>query len=267
MDSTQVTLSNSFKSLNDEMSSKITVVIPAYNEENRISTILHGLVKSDDVAQVLVIFDGNDKTPDVASSFGNKVKILSYPTKLGRGGAILEGLKFANSEVITFADADNAAPWYEVIRLSKMVTNNTPCIIGSRYAKGARLLKRESYFKIFAGRIWHYLIFLILGIKYKDVQCGLKCFTRDVVWRVLPSITITNRLFDADLLFNIEKKGFKIREIGIDYVNNEDSRMPYLHMIPLMFLYLFGIVIAHSKIGRRFNTHFKLMSDKLNRIH
>lgn len=267
MNPDQPALSYSFKNSSFEKNNAVTVVIPAYNEEDRILPILEGLVKSDEVVQVLVIFDGNDRTPEVASSFGNKVKVFSYPAKLGRGGAIIEGLKLANSKVITFADADNAAPWYEVLRLSKMVTNNTPCVIGSRYTKDAKLLKRESYFKILAGRIWHYFIFLFLGLKYKDVQCGLKCFSRDLLKEVLPSVTITNRLFDVDLLFNIERKGFKITEVGIEYVHNSDSRMPYLHMIPIMFLYLFGIRIAHSNIGAHFKSHLKLASNKLNRIH
>ena len=267
MHSNQSVLSYSLENPAFNMNSTFTVVIPAYNEEDRIKPLLEGLVKSDKINQVIVIFDGSDRTPEVASSFGEKIKVFSYPSKLGRGGAIMEGLRIANSDVISFVDADNAAPWYEVVRLSQMVTKNSPCVIGSRYTKDAKLLKRESYFKILAGRVWHYLIFMFLGLRYKDVQCGLKCFSKDLIKQVLPSVTVTNRLFDVDLLFNIEKKGFKITEVGIDYINNSDSRMPYLHMIPVMFLYLFGIRFAHSNIGRRFRDHLNRASNKLNQMH
>jgi dolichol-phosphate mannosyltransferase len=246
---------------------QLTVVIPAYNEEKRIGPILEGLVGSQKVDNIIVIFDGNDRTPEVARTFGDIVKVYSYPSKLGRGGAIIEGLKMTNSDVVTVVDADNAAPWYEVVRLSQMVTINSPCVIGSRYTKDAKLLKRESYFKILAGRVWHYLIFFILGLEYKDVQCGLKCFRKEILKEVLPSVTITNRLFDVDLLFNIKKRGYKITEVGIDFVHNSDSRMPYLHVIPLMFLYLFGIRLAHSKVSRYFRKNLNRFSNKLNKMH
>lgn len=244
-----------------------SIIIPAYNEEDRIGPILEGLTKNDLVREIIVIFDGNDRTEEVAQSYGEKVIVHSYNSKLGRGGAILEGLKKARFDIVAFADADNAAPWYEVIRLCKMVSNDSPCIIGSRYTRNANLVKRESLFKIFAGRTWHYLIFLILGLKYKDVQCGLKCFKRDLIQEVLPKITITNRLFDIGLLYNIEKMGYKIEEVGIDYINNEDSRMPYFHMIPVMFLYLFGIKVAHTSFGQRLNKYLKKASSKLNQMH
>lgn len=247
--------------------SGITVVIPAYNEASRIGPILEGLVNVKVIDTVIVIFDGDDNTPEIAKSYGEKVIVYSYASKLGRGGAILEGLKIANSSIVTFADADNAAPWYEVVRLSRMVSKDSPCIIASRYTKNANLIKREGYFKIFVGRVWHYMIFLILGLRYKDIQCGLKCFSKDLIENVLPSVTVTNRLFDLDLLYNIEKRGYKIKEVGIDYINNEDTRMPYLHMIPVMFLYLFGIRLAHGSIGRRFNQLFKKTSSKLNKMH
>ncbi len=244
-----------------------SIVIPAYNEENRISPILKGLNGNESIKEIIVIFDGNDNTPKVAESIGKNIKVIKYSKKLGRGGAIIEGLKAASGDVVVYADADNAAPWYEVLRLAKMVNEDNPCIVGSRWRRDSNLIKREGAFKIFVGRIWHYLIYFFLNVETKDVQCGLKCFSKELISEVLPSITTSNRLFDVDLIYNIKQKGYKIKEIGIDYNHNEDTKMPYIHMIPVMFLYLFGIRFAHSRFGQRFKKLLKLASNKLNEFH
>ena len=78
---------------NNDLMYGLSVVIPAYNEEDRIVPILYGLTRDDFVKEIIVVFDGNDGTEQVAKSFGDKVKVYTYSSKLGRGGAVIEGLK------------------------------------------------------------------------------------------------------------------------------------------------------------------------------
>lgn len=246
----------------------LSIVIPAYNEADRISPTLKDLISNvKNLGEILVVFDGNDSTPTVAKSFGDKVRVLQYPKKLGRGGAVLQGLKDAQYGTVCFIDADNSAPWFEVQKVSNMVSKENPCVIGSRWTAGSKLLKREGYFKIFVGRVWRYLTFLLLGLEMKDAQCGLKCFDANMLKKVLPAVQTTNRMFDVSLLYNIKQLGYDIKEVGIQWSHNDDTRMPYIHIIPVMFMYLIGLRIAHSPVSQKYEYRLKKYAYAMNQFH
>jgi glycosyltransferase involved in cell wall biosynthesis len=246
----------------------MSLVIPAYNEADRIRPTLKDIMGNlGNLKEVIVVTDGNDSTPEVAKSFGPKIRVLEYNKKLGRGGAIIEGFRAASGNVVCFIDADNSAPWNELKRLSQMVDQDNKCVIGSRWMKDSKIDTRESWFKIVSGRVWRYLIFAFLGLNLEDVQCGLKCFDGPTLRSVLDKVTITNRLFDLALLLNIKEKGVRIKEVGIQWSHNKDSRMPYVHIIPIMFLYLFGLRIAHSRFSGIFSKTLKNASAQLNNFH
>lgn len=246
----------------------LSIVIPAYNEEDRISPTLQAIVDNiSSLKEVVVVCDGNDNTPSIAKSYGEKIRVLEFPQKLGRGGAIIQGIKATTGDTVCVIDADNAAPWFEIVRLSSMVDGKNECVVGSRWVKDSKLIVREGTFKIIAGRVWHYLIYLILGLKTKDVQCGLKCFEGNFLRDVINNVTTTNRMFDLALLYNIKIRGVNIREVGIQWSHNTDTRMPYLHVIHIMFLYLIGLRIAHTKSPKKLSKLLTTYRNKFNAFH
>jgi glycosyltransferase involved in cell wall biosynthesis len=243
-------------------------VIPAYNEEDRIGPTIRDLVRNiDNINEILVVFDGNDNTPAVAESFGPKVQVLKYNRKLGRGGAVLEGLQKSNYRKVCFIDADNSAPWFEVKRLADMIQEGNKCVIASRWTKGSKIKQKEGPFKMFFGRVWRYLTFFLLRLNVKDAQCGLKCFDSDLLEQVLPKVKTTNRMFDVSLLYNVVQTGYDIKEVGIEWSHNQNTRMPYVHVIPMMFLYLFGLRFAHSPLAKKFPKFFEKVRENINEIH
>lgn len=246
----------------------LTIVIPAYNEEDRIVPTLTDILGNiSGIKEIIVVCDGKDNTPDVARSFGSKVRVLEFSCKLGRGGAILEGFKAANSGTICFVDADNSVPWYEIVRLSQMVNKSNPVVVGSRWTAGSKVVKKESTPKIIAGRGWHYLVMFLTGIHTKDVQCGLKFFEGEFLKELIPTIKTTNRMFDVSILYNSKIKGKEIHEVGIEWSHNENTRMPYIHVIPVMFLYLLGLKFAHSHMAKYFGPFLNILNSKFNEIH
>lgn len=256
------------KEVQDYAKDELTIVIPAYNEADRISPTLRDIVYNiKNLHEVIVVFDGNDNTPEVARTFGEKVRVLEYPKKLGRGGAIIEGFRATNSSKVCFVDADNAIPWFEIVRLTNKVSEETPVVVGSRWSTGARILNREGLFKIFAGRVWHYIMLLFIGLETKDAHCGLKCFDGNYLKKILPSVRTTNRMFDVALLYNVKKTGRNVVEVGIEWSHNQDSRMPYIHIMPIMFLYLIGLKLAHSKLSGRFGNVFRKYAKIFNEFH
>ncbi|MCL4315166.1 MAG: glycosyltransferase [Candidatus Thermoplasmatota archaeon] len=229
----------------------ISVVIPAYNEENRIRNILEPLTRYTEVSEIIVVCDGNDRTPDVASAFP-RVKVLKFSRKLGKGGAIIEGIRASTGTSVAYVDADGAIPASEVMRLINLLGSDRKVIAASRWVKGSDVERHEGLGNIIAGRFFHYLLFYFLGIKIKDTQCGLKCFPGTVRDDVIPHIGTTNRFFDVSFLYNCQLRGYSICEVGIKWSHNEDTRMPIRKAVPMMFLFIIGLKIANTKGGHRF---------------
>lgn len=226
----------------------MSLVIPAYNEEKRIGKTLDALLPlltTND--EVIVVFDGDDQTPEVVESYGDRVKLLTSPRRLGKGGAILKGFKVANNPVIGFIDADNSVLSSDVIRLASLISEESPCVIGSRWVKNSTVKKNEPFFNVFAGRIFHYLTFFLLGLRVKDTQCGAKFFSRSIIDAVLPKITITSRMIDVALLYHVKLLRKDISEVGITWEHKELTKLPIVNAIPFMFATLIGLRIGHSK--------------------
>ncbi len=230
-------------------SPSISLVIPAYNEELRISKALTAyvqLLESFSLPyEVIVISDGNDDTPGVAERFRSRgVACYSYPRKLGRGGAIFEGFRKAQHSIIAFADADASVPASDAGKILSAVISGEPAAIASRRLLPDVVQVPETATRRLVGLGWHILVRALLGLPVKDAQCGFKAFRRDVVKEViLRRVTVTNRTFEVGMLYHIASAGYHIAELPVRYTHDFDTRMPIVKAIPVMFLTLLGMFI------------------------
>ena len=125
----------------------LSVIIPAYNEENRIKetliSYLNFLKKKDIKFEVLVVLNGCvDNTLKVVKSINSKnLRYKDYKEKLGKGGAILEGFKLAKGDYVGYVDADNATKADQMYSLFENI-GNYDCVIGSRWMKGSKIKKQ-----------------------------------------------------------------------------------------------------------------------------
>ena len=224
----------------------ISIVIPAYNEENRIRNTLRDLLsKLKEEDQIIVVFDGNDHTPEVVRSFGDRVELLLSNRRLGKGGAILFGFQNCRNETVGFIDADNAVPVEDVMKLAINVDSETPCVIGSRWVRSSRIVRNEPLLNVFTGRIFHYIVYLVLGIKAKDTQCGAKFFKSEIIREIIPKITIKSRMIDIALLYHVKLLDKKILEMGVTWRHSDETRLPILKAIPLMLATVIALKISH----------------------
>jgi len=244
----------------------ITVIIPAYNEEKRIGSTIKGLAENiPNIGEILVVFDGNDNTPSVASRASDKVKVLQYNRRLGQGGAVLEGFKHASGDVVCFIDADGSAPWYEVKRVCSLVNDKNPVVYGSRWVRGAKIGKKEPLRNIIGSRVYHYLAFAILGVRVKDSFCGLKAFDRETVQKLLKKVTIKDRTFNIAISYNLKLMNIQPLEIGIEWSHKDGTQLPLgMKAILMMFLTLIGLRIAHSRRLNRCNDLLLKFRKKIN---
>ncbi len=220
---------------------KFSIIIPAYNEEKRIKQTLIDYAnffkntKRD--FEILVVLNGcRDKTKEIVEEIKRNYKEINYiifNQPIGKGGALIEGLKLVNGDLITYTDADGATSPETLYNLSNKIEDYDG-IIGSRWVKGAIILKKQPLSRRFASRGFNILTKIILGLKYKDTQCPAKIFKKKVIDKIKDKLEQTNFAIDAVLLFHIKKAGFKIKEEPITWEDKEFSTLKMKKAIPNM---------------------------------
>ena len=234
----------------------LSIVIPAWNEEDRLRRTLErylpALESRATPFEVIVVTDGSrDRTAAVARSYANRgVRLLEFPVKLGKGGAILEGLRVAQHEYVGYLDADGPIPPSEVYRLVDAL-KESDCVVASRWVRGSVILHAEPRFNQLAGRLWNFLVRSLLFLPIRDTQCGAKFLRRSVLVPTLRAVALTNRAFDVDLLYHVRKRGFRLQEVPVTWRHDPATRMPIGRAIPVMFLSLVGVRIMNLPVARR----------------
>lgn len=210
---------------------KLSIVIPAYNEERRIEKTLTSYVnyfgpRFGKDYEIIVVCDGcKDRTPDVVKEFSEShpaVRFAVPPSKLGKGGGVLKGFELAKGDVIGFVDADDAFDINGVGRLVELVQNGSDAAIASKWIGRPFMQVTEPFFRKIASRGWNLILRVLFGLTVKDAQAGAKFFRREVV-KGLPKMRCMGFEFDAELLWRITQKGYSISELYIPTTHVEGS--------------------------------------------
>lgn len=222
----------------------LTIIIPAYNEEQRIEATLQDYLNyfKDQNIEILVILNGcTDRTLDIVKSFNSeKINYLDISEAIGKGGAIIEGFKIAKGDLISYIDADNST---KPLFLDHLIKNlgTYDGVMGSRYAEGANILTKQPILRRIASRSFRHLTRIILNLKYIDTQAGAKVFKREAIHDILPQLTITGWGFDVNILYKLKQKNYKVKEVPIDWADHGESKLKMRKAIPGMFKTLLKI--------------------------
>ena len=229
------------------MSSFLSIIIPAYNEENRLPNSLEQVFRFLDKqtysSEVIVVENGStDKTFEIASSFVQKHKNLRviHNEQRGKGGAVLRGVREASGEYVFICDADLSMPIEEINKFLPPVLTDFDIAIGSREAPGS-VRYNEPYYRHLTGRVFNTLIRLMVLPKLQDTQCGFKCMRAEVARDIFRFQTLTGWAFDVELLYIAHRRGYRIREIPIHWHFNADSKVRVLRDSWRMFIDLLVI--------------------------
>jgi len=200
-----------------------SIVIPAYNEGERLGATLEkvlGYVRSQGWnAEVIVVNDGSrDNTAELVRAFAAKdsiLRLVENPGNRGKGYAVRNGMLNARGEIVVFSDADLSSPIEEMPKLLASLAAGADIAIGSRWLQADLQTQRQSLHRQLFGRIFNGLNRMILGLKFKDTQCGFKAFTRSAAQTILPLQRIERWGFDPEILFLARKFGFRVEEIPV----------------------------------------------------
>lgn len=215
------------------MSTFLSIIIPAHNEENRLSGTLEQvflfLEKQPFTSEVIVVENGSmDKTLEVAQRFSE-----THPTfrviqsKRGKGAAVQRGMLEAQGEYLFMCDADLSMPVDETTKFIPPMMQDFDIAIGSREAKGS-VRYNEPPYRHLGGRGINFIIQLFILPGLNDTQCGFKCFRADVAKDVFTKQTLHGWSFDIELLHIARRRGYRVREIPIHWYHFADSKVSAL---------------------------------------
>ncbi|OIO27717.1 hypothetical protein COX86_02335 [Candidatus Micrarchaeota archaeon CG_4_10_14_0_2_um_filter_60_11] len=194
---------------------EISVIIPTHNESARIGGTLRRLEpflkKRRGSWEILVVDDGTDATAAIARKFA-KTRVLHYPRRLGKGGAVMEGLRKARGRVVLLYDADAAAPASEIPKLLAAL-GGSDVAIGCRYCRGAKA--EMSALRRLIGTGFNLLVRFLFCLPFEDTQCGFKAAKRASIAPILAGVTEKGFVWDVDFLYACKNAGLRVAQVPI----------------------------------------------------
>lgn len=246
---------NNFPSLDDEPTLHLSVIVPAYNEEDRLKPMLDETIEffnerqkkhPDFKYEIIVVSDGStDKTMQVVHEYTEKcgadvVRGLKLLKNRGKGGAVTLGTKCARGALVLFADADGATKFSDLQKLedklremtsydyltdrSKVAACNA-VMVGSRAHLEALANVQRSFLRNILMKGFHFIVWFTGVRSIHDTQCGFKLFTRKTAVQLFNSIHVQRWAFDVELLFIAEVLKVPMAEIAVNWTEIEGSKI------------------------------------------
>jgi len=233
-----------------------SVVIPAFNEARRLPTYLDDVVAffegRGETYEVIVVDDAStDDTPSVVQARAREVasvRLLRLPGNAGKGAAVRAGMLAARGAYRLFTDADGATPIAEVKRLEPALLAGADVVIGSRVLVDPSVSVIARPHRVAAGRVFNWLV-ARLGLRsVADSQCGFKAFAADPAERLFGGLQTRGFGFDVELLLTAQAAGYRIVEVPVNWADQPGSKVGVLRHGPGM---LWQIVRARRRTRRR----------------
>ena len=210
----------------------LSVIIPAYNEEERIDYCLRRTFdffkKNKTNHEIIIVNDGSkDNTEKIVKKWikiNKNIRLYNNSTNLGKGGAIKKGFSVANGDQMIFMDADCSTDPIELPKLIEKL-EEADVVTGSRRMKESILLNFPPLTRRFLGIIFNFIANSLLNIGVHDINCGFKGFKRRIVQNLLPNLFCNGFEFDTELLTKTKKMGFKIQQIPIVWSHKTGSKI------------------------------------------
>lgn len=229
---------------------KLSVIIPAYNEEGKIANNLLALqetiIRLEIPFEIVVVNDGSsDNTQtELEKIEDNNIKIISYQRNKGKGFAIRTGMENSDGDYKLFMDADLSTSLNEIGRfLDQIKTNSADIIVGNRKEKLYLQTRKQPTYRMIFGYVFTMLSRIVTGVPLSDFTCGFKIFTRKAAEDIFSRQRIFNWAFDTEIIYMAKLLGMRIKETPVVWNNDPNTKVRLLRDIIASLIALIKIRI------------------------
>lgn len=210
-----------------------SIIIPAFNESERLAVSVpkvQEFVRGRGLdAEIIVVNDGSrDDTAAVVRKFAASdpgIMLVENPGNRGKGYSVRNGMLHARGSVALFTDADLSSPIAEADKLFAALEQGSEVAIGSRWLQRELQTERQPLHRQLFGRMFNLALRMVLGLRYKDTQCGFKAFDRRAIETVFTRQLIERWGFDPELLFLAGKFRLKTAEVPVEWAHDHRSKI------------------------------------------
>jgi len=235
----------------------LSIIIPAYNEEDRIvMTLDHTTAYLSQQAyrsEILVVSDGStDGTGQVVKGYASNEKIaicfLEYFPNRGKGYAVRYGMCRGMGKYIMFMDADYSVPIEAVEQGIAKMQSGFDAAIASRALPESNVVHHQNFFRELSAKLYTFIQNTYLAFNYPDTQCGFKIFTRRAAHDLFNRQRLDSVIFDPEILWLAKRHGYRVAQFPVDWTHMEDSRIQYDNLRKSLFVFqeLFRIKSLHK---------------------
>ena len=213
----------------------LSIIIPTYNEEKRISATLSRIQfflrsKTYDY-EIIVVDDGSsDNTVSIIEkdflTEDGKIRIVKNGSNKGKGFSVKNGILGSSGKYVLFSDADLSAPIEEVSNVEI----------------------HQPWYREGMGKVFNFMVKLLLFKDFNDTQCGFKLFKGDIARKLADLMKIDGFCFDVEIIYLAKRMGYRIVEVGVSWKNSPESRVKLINSSLDMFRDLFKIKQIHEDI-------------------
>ena len=235
----------------------LTILVPAYNEAQRIQPVLEDFAtyfreNYEGHFQIVVVANGcRDNTREVVEEIGRtyrEVRLIEFTDAIGKGGALIEGLKLAEeTDLIGFVDADGATGPESFLTLVQQC-DKADCVVGSRRMPGSIIHQAQPTKRIFASKVYHMIVQSLFWMNIKDTQCGAKVMHRKAAQAIQESLHIADMAFDINLLYSLKRGGFTVLEAPVEWTDKIGTKVTYFRTSFVMFLSVVRLRLVYTPV-------------------
>ena len=241
----------------------VSVVIPAYNEAERIvpglKQILEHVARTGLDCEILLVDDGSrDGTAEVVRrELGGQVplEVLRQEPNQGKAAAVRRGMLAGRGRYVGYADADMSTPFAEIDRCLQALEAGADIAIGSRAMHDSNIQVHQPWYRQLAGKSFGAYTRLVLLPGIADSQCGFKFFRREVAQDLFTRQRLAGWAFDAELLYLARRRGYSVAQIPVRWINDPNTKVNMLRAGPRMLLDILRVRALHRGLptapGRR----------------
>lgn len=211
----------------------LSIVVPAYNEAARIIGTLDAMQAHLDttgfIYEILVVADGDDGTRERVAERrqgDDRIRVSGSRERRGKGRGVRLGVEQARGDVIGFVDADYKTPIEEMDKLLPWLDRGFDLVIGSRALADSRIIVRQPRYRQIGSKVFAFGMHAIVGLRdVSDTQCGFKFFRGDIARDLFSRQRIDGYMFDVEILHLARQSGYHLKEVGVVWQDDNDSRL------------------------------------------